>query len=191
MHKKLQKYIDSYTFLHNKSYEILPSGGMTLVYNLGSSFELSYENSFKTLNNGEFVLVNVLENALTLSSKEELNLVLINFKGAGSAFFFSFSMDDLPIFIDVLDNSDISFDIQSLDKNLDSFLLKQFKIPKSTFSIFKILSLISEQKGIYDIDEVLLHADIPRKLFDKKFRAFVGLPLKSYANIIKELKNKY
>lgn len=188
MHKKLQKYIDSYTLVQDNSYEIFPKGGMTLVYNLGASFELSYENSFKTLNKEEFVLINVLENSLVLNSTEDLDLLLINFKGAGSAFFFDFSMDDLDVFIDVWPNLEIPFDIKACDKNLDNFLLEHYKIPKSTFSILKILALIHDVKGEYDIDEVLLHADIPRKIFDKKFRAFVGLPLKTYAQIIKDSK---
>lgn len=189
MHKKLQKYIDSYTLIQNSSFTILPSGGMTLVYNLGASIKLSYDNNDLTLETCKFVLINVLEDPLFIDKQENMNLLFINFKGAGSAFFFDFSMDDLPVFIDVWVQREVSFDIKESDKSfqksLDSFLLEQYNIPKSTFSILKILALIHEQQGEYDIDEVLLHADIPRKIFDKKFRAFVGLPLKTYAQIIK------
>lgn len=185
MHKKLQKYIDSYTLVQNNSFKILPCGGMTLVYNLSSPIKLSYDNNDITLETCKFVLINVLEDSLHIDKQENMNLLFINFKGAGSAFFFDFSMDDLDVFIDVWQEKVFDFDIKTYEKELETFLLLEYKIPKSTFSILKILALIQECQGQYDIDEVLLHADIPRKIFDKKFRGFVGLPLKTYAQIIK------
>ena len=51
----------------------------------------------------------------------------------------------------------------------------------------KIIELVEKNGGNYDMEEVLLIANVPRKIFDKVFRWHVGLALKTYASIKKSL----
>jgi hypothetical protein len=51
----------------------------------------------------------------------------------------------------------------------------------------RIIELVEENLGDYNMEEVLRIANVPRKIFDKVFRWHVGLALKTYSGIRKEI----
>jgi hypothetical protein len=135
------------------------------------------------------MLINAYEESIAIQSDEEISLLAVRFKGAGASFFYEEFMDELmhhpkePVYLE----KDILRTFENIDVKLDTYFQNRFKPSKSQFNVMKIVELVDINHGIYDIDEVLLLANVPRKIFDKVFRWHTGLALKSYANIKKLL----
>jgi len=190
MHKKLKKYIESYLVidsseLENNSIELIPNGGMTLLINLGLDFEIINNEKKYPIKQGQTVLLNAYENSIFLNHYKESNLILIRFKGAGASFFFQEVLDILENDIIVF-NEPLIKETKDIIPLLDDYFINKFKPSTLPFNIMKIINLIEESQGDYNIDDVLALANTPRRIFDKIFRREVGLSLKTYAHIIKK-----
>jgi hypothetical protein len=180
MHKKLNKYIESYNLIQKcTTYSLIPNGGMIVLINQENTCEVFIEGKSYLLENFQAILINAYENEVIIQSSENINLVAIRFKGAGASFFYEEYMDELmqipkePIFIEK--------DIKELE--LDKYFQNRFKPSKLPFNIMKIIDLLDEQKSDYNIDEVLALANVPRKILDKTFRLRAGLSFKTYATL--------
>jgi hypothetical protein len=190
MHKKLQKYIESYDLLQNtNTYELKPNGGMIVLINQNASCKVLIEDELFILDSFQAMLINAYEESVIIKSGEEIYHIAVRFKGAGASFFYEEFMDELmhhpkePVYLE----KDILRTFENIDAELDTYFQNRFKPSKSQFNVMKIVELVDINHGIYDIDEVLLLANVPRKIFDKVFRWHTGLALKSYANIKKLL----
>jgi hypothetical protein len=190
MHKKLQKYIESFDLLKNtNTYELKPNGGMILLINQSSSCEVVIQEEVYTLDSFQSMLINAYEESVFIKSNEKINLIAVRFKGAGASFYYVEYMDELmhhpkePIFL----QKDILKTFDNHEKELDNYFQALFKPSKSQFNVMKIIELVEKNSGEYDMEEVLLIANVPRKIFDKVFRWHVGLTLKIYATIKKSL----
>ena len=188
MHKKLQKYIESYDLVQDrKSFELIPNGGMIVLMNLDKRCEVFIQDELFVLHSFQTMLINAYEESVLIKSDENINLSLIRFKGAGASYFYEEYMDELmhhakePVYL----QKDILTAFDNLEKELDTYFQNRFKPSKSQFNVMKIVELVEKNDGQYDIDEVLLLANVPRKIFDKVFRWHVGLPLKTFAQLKK------
>ncbi|PLY08010.1 MAG: hypothetical protein C0625_03425 [Arcobacter sp.] len=190
MHKKLQKYIESYDLLQNTNiYELKPNGGMIVLINLDKRCEVLIQDELFILDSFQAMLINAYEESITIQSNEKINLVAVRFKGAGASFFYEEFMDELmhhakePVYL----QKDILNTFDNVEKELDAYFQNRFKPSKSQFGVMRIIELVEENSGDYDMEEVLRIANVPRKIFDKVFRWHVGLALKNYASIRKEI----
>lgn len=186
MHKKLQKYIESYNLIQSiNTYELKPNGGMIILLNQNSSCEVIIDEVVFILDSFQSMLINAYEESITIKSDEEIHLVAIRFKGAGASFFYEEFMDELmhhpkePVYL----GKDILETFDNLEVELDTYFQNRFKPSKSQFNVMKIIELVEKNQGVYDMDEVLRIANVPRKIFDKVFRWQVGLALKTFAYI--------
>jgi len=180
MHKKLQKYIESYDEIQNsKTYKLIPNGGMIVVINHENDCEVVIENNSYKLESFQAVLINAYEESIDIKSNKDVDLIAVRFKGAGASFFYEKYMDELmhnpkePIFIEM--------NIQN--NELDTYFQNRFKPSKLPFNIMKIIDLLDNQGSSYNIDEVLAIANVPRKILDKMFRLHAGLTFKTYATL--------
>ena len=180
MNKKLRKYIESYDVIQNcENYSLIPNGGMTILINHETKYEILIENKIHNIESFQIILINAYEVPIKIKSNEKINLIAIRFRGAGASFFYEEYMDKLmynqkePIFIE---NNIKEFE-------LDSYFQSRFKASTLPFNIMKIIDLLNEQKSDYNIDEVLAIANVPRKTLDKLFRLKVGLTFKTYATL--------
>ena len=190
MHKKLQKYIESYDLIQNiNTYEIKPNGGMIVLINQNISCEVLIHDELFILDSFQTMLINAYEESVIIKSVENINLVIIRFKGAGASFFYEEFMDELmhhakePVCL----QDDILSTFDDVEKELDVYFQNRFKPSKSQFGVMRIIELLEDNLGDYDMEEVLRMANVPRKIFDKVFRWHVGLALKNYASIRKEI----
>ncbi|WP_375724726.1 hypothetical protein LXN10_04620 [Arcobacter sp. KX21116] len=190
MHKKLQKYIESYDLLQNtNTYELAPNGGMIVLMNLNKRCEVLIHDELFILESFHAILINAYEESVIIKSVENINLAVIRFKGAGASFFYEEFMDELmhhdkePVYL----QKDILNTFDDFESNLDTYFQNGFKPSKSQFGVMRIIELVEEKDGNYDMEEVLRIANVPRKIFDKVFRWHVGLALKNYASIRKEI----
>ena len=180
MHKKLQKYIESYDEIQNtKIYKLIPNGGMIVLINQETNCEVVIENNFYKLESFQAVIINAYEENIDIKSNKDINLIAVRFKGAGASFFYEEYMDELmhnpkePIVID-----------RNIKNNeLDTYFQNRFKPSKLPFNIMKIIDLLNDQGNDYNIDEVLAIANVPRKILDKMFRLHAGLTFKTYATL--------
>jgi len=180
MHKKLKKYIERYDLIENcTSYELIPNGGMIVLINKETNCEVLIENKVYKLGSFEAILMNAYEESVHIQSNDKLNLVVIRFKGAGASFFFEEQMDTLmqrpkePIFIEN----------NILENELNTYFTDRLIPSKLPFNIMKIIDLLDEQGSTYKIDEVLVIANVPRKVLDKIFSLRTGLTFKTYAAV--------
>ena len=81
------------------------------------------------------------------------------------------------------------FEKKDLNIILDKYLKEKFEVLAIPFNIQKIIDLVDENRGTYTIEEVLLKANVPRRIFLKIFTKYMTLSLKTYAKVI-ELKYK-
>ncbi|PLY08574.1 MAG: hypothetical protein C0626_12000 [Arcobacter sp.] len=190
MHKKLQKYIESYDLIQNtNTYELKPNGGMIVLINQNDKCEVLIQEELFILDSFQAMLINAYEESVSIQSAEEITLVAVRFKGAGASFFYEEFMDELmhhptePIYL----QKDILKGFDNFEVELDVYFQNRFKPSKSQFGVMRIIELVEKNDGDYDMEEVLRIANVPRKIFDKVFRWHVGLALKSYASIRKEL----
>ncbi|WP_419767525.1 hypothetical protein [Arcobacter sp.] len=190
MHKKLQKYIESYDLIQNtNTYELKPNGGMIVLINQNDSCEVLIHEEVFILDSFQAMLINAYEESMIIKSVENINLAVIRFKGAGASFFYEEFMDELmhhvkePVYL----QKDILNTLDNLESELDVYFQNRFKPSKSQFGVMRIIELVEENLGDYDMEEVLRIANVPRKIFDKVFRWHVGLALKNYASIRKEI----
>ncbi|RXJ82359.1 hypothetical protein [Arcobacter sp. F2176] len=190
MHKKLQKYIESYDLIQNtNTYELKPNGGMIVLINNSKSCEVLIQDEVFILDSFQAMLINAYEESVSIKSDEEISLVAVRFKGAGASFFYEEFMDELmhhakePVYL----GKDILNTFDNVEKELDAYFQNRFKPSKSQFGVMRIIELVEENFGDYDMEEVLRIANVPRKIFDKVFRWHVGLALKNYASIRKEI----
>jgi hypothetical protein len=190
MHKKLQKYIESYDLIQNtNTYELKPNGGMIVLINQNISCEVLIQDELFILDSFQAMLINAYEESVSIQSDEEISLVAVRFKGAGTSFFYEEFMDELmhhskePVYF----GKDILSTFDDVEKELDAYFQNRFKPSKSQFGVMRIIELVEENLGDYDMEEVLRIANVPRKIFDKVFRWHVGLALKNYASIRKEI----
>ena len=180
MHKKLKKYIDRYDLIQNDtSYELMPNGGMIVLFNQETNCEVLMGNKAYTLESFQAILINAYEESVRIQSNEELHLMAVRFRGAGASFFYEEQMEELmqspkvPIFIEK----------NILENELDTYFKNRLKPSKLPFNIMKIIDLLDEQGSDYSIDEVLAIANVPRKILDKMFSLRTGLSLKTYATL--------
>ncbi len=185
MHKKLEKYIESYDVIQDcETYELIPNGGMTVLSNQGTNCEIFIEDKSYFIESFQTILINAYTKSVYIKSNEKVNVLAIRFKGAGASFFYEEYMDELmhnpmkPIFIEK--------NIKELE--LDIYFQNRFKPSKLPFNIMKIIDLLEIQGSDYNIDEILAIANVPRKILDKMFRLRAGLTFKAYATL-KELDN--
>ncbi|CAA6807006.1 MAG: Unknown protein [uncultured Sulfurovum sp.] len=185
MDKKLKKYIKRYDKIEDcTSHELMPNGGMIVLINQETNCEVSIDNTAYKLESFQAVLLNAYEVSVHVASNEELNLMVVRFKGAGASFFYEEQMDELmqvpkePIFIEE----------NILENGLDTYFKNHLKPSKLPFNIMKIIDLLDEQGSDYNIDEVLAIANVPRKILDKIFNLRTGLTFKTYASL-SELSN--
>ena len=190
MHKKLQKYIESYDLIQNtNTYELKPNGGMIVLINQNTSCEVLIHDELFILDSFQAMLINAYEESIIIKSSEEINLVVTRFKGAGASFFYEEFMDELmhhakePVYL----QKDILSTFDDVEEELDDFFQNLFKPSKSQFGVMRIIELLEDNLGDYDMEEVLRMSNVPRKIFDKVFRWHVGLALKNYASIRKEI----
>jgi len=190
MHKKLQKYIESYDLIQNtNAYELKPNGGMIVLINQNDKCEVLIQDELFILDSCQTMLINAYEESITIKSDENINIALVRFKGAGASFFYEEFMDELmhhptePVYL----QKDILSTFDNLEVELDVYFQNLFKPSKSQFGVMRIIELVEKNDGDYDMEEVLKIANVPRKIFDKVFRWHVGLALKNYASIRKEL----
>ncbi|WP_419765939.1 MAG: hypothetical protein ACNI28_04600 [Arcobacter sp.] len=190
MHKKLQKYIQSYDLIQNtNTYELKPNGGMIVLINQNVKCEVLIHDELFILDSFQAILINAYEESINIKSDENINLLAVRFKGAGASFFYEEFMDELmhhgkePVYL----QKDILQTFDNLESELDTYFQSRFKPSKSQFGVMRIIELVEKNHGDYDMEEVLKIANVPRKIFDKVFRWHVGLALKSYAGIRKEL----
>ena len=196
VHKKLKKYIESYflidhSSLNNNSFDLVSNGGMTVLINSGSGFELLINEKTYQIKESQTILLNAYEHSIFLNFKEEVNVVAIRFRGAGASFFFNDLMDkveqDIVVFKEqILCNNNMTKK-EDFISILDTYFQNKYKPSTLPFNIMSIISLVEEKNGEYDIDDILACANIPRRIFDKIFRRQVGLSLKTYAKTIKDL----
>ncbi len=191
MHKKLQKYIESYDSIQNtNTYELKPNGGMIVLINQNGSSEVLIQDEAFILDSFQAMLINAYEDSVIIKSDGNIDLVLVRFKGAGASYFYEEFMDELmhhpkePVYL----QKDILNRLDDFEKELDTYFQNRFKPSKSQFNVMKIVELVDLNHGNYDIDEVLLLANVPRKIFDKVFRWHVGLALKTFAQIMSKSK---
>ncbi len=188
MHKKLQKYIYNYELIKENSYELIPDGGMNLLINISSDCEFSIGEECYSLEASKSVLLNAYESTVLIKSNE---LIIIRFKGAGASFFFDELMETLmleplsPIFLQ--DNITQSFTKNYDEKALDSYLKNRFQPSTAQFNMMKIIELVEKECGEYRIEELLLSANVPRRIFEKLFRLKTGLSIKTYAQLRKNV----
>jgi len=190
MHKKLQKYIESYDLIQNtNAYELKPNGGMIVLLNQNDKCEVLIHEELFILDSYQTMLITAYEESVSIKSDEEISLLAVRFKGAGASFFYEEFMDELmhhptePVYL----QKDILNTFDNVEKELDAYFQNRFKPSKSQFGVMRIIELVEENSGDYDMEEVLRIANVPRKIFDKVFRWHVGLALKNYASIRKEL----
>lgn len=186
MHKKLQKYIESYDLIQNtNTHELKPNGGMIVLINQNIKCEVLIHDELFILDSFQSMLINAYEESITIKTDENINLVIVRFKGAGASFFYEEFMDELmhhpkePVYLE----KELLKNVDNIEADLDTYFQNRFKPSKSQFNVMKIVELVDINHGNYDIDEVLLLANVPRKIFDKVFRWHVGLALKTYAQI--------
>ena len=193
MHKKLKKYIETYlnidsSLLKNNVYELESNGGMMLLLNFGAEFEIINNEKTELIKPMQTVLLNSYEDSLFLTFPKDADVTVVRFRGAGASFFFQELLNEVEQGIFVLNQETLIIankqEITDVNTFLDDYLIKQFKPSTQPFNIMKIINLIEEKDGEYDIDEVLASANTPRRIFDKIFRRHVGLSLKPYAMII-------
>ncbi len=188
MHKKLQKYIESYDLIQNtNTYELKPNGGMIVLINQNVSCEVLIHEEAFILDSFQAMLINAYEESVIIKSVENINLAVIRFKGAGASFFYEEFMDELmhhakePVYL----QKNILNTLDNFESELDIYFQNRFKPSKSQFGVMRIIELLEENLGDYDMEEVLRIANVPRRIFDKVFRWHVGLALKNYASIRK------
>ena len=180
MDKKLQKYIESYDEIKtDKTYELKANGGMSVLINQDTPYEVMIENETFQLGSFQAILLNAYENSIYINSNENINLTAVRFKGAGASFFYEEKMEELMY----NPNEPIFLENNILENKLDSYFKKRFKASTLPFNIMKIIDLLDTQKSDYNIDEVLAIANVPRKILDKLFRLKVGMTFKTYASI--------
>lgn len=182
MHKKLKKYIESYTIIQkSKIHELKPNGGMIVLINQENSCEVIIQNETYILEPFQALLINAYEESVQIQSNETIKIIAVRFRGAGASFFYEEYMDKLmhnpnnPIFIEE----------KIADNELDEYFQNRFQASKLPFNIMKIIDLLDVQGSDYAIDEVLSIANVPRKILDKTFRLRAGITFKTYA-ILKE-----
>ena len=186
MDKKLQKYIERYDTIEAcKSYALISNGGMIVLLNQETSYEITIEHKTYPIEPFQTILLNTYENAIAIDSPQSLNLIAIRFKGAGASFFYEAQMPTLmqspkePIFIE-----------QNIPKEtVESYLKNRLTPSKLPFNMMKIIALLDQQGNAYSIDEILAIANIPRKILDKIFNLRTGLTFKAYARV-REVNNK-
>lgn len=186
MNNKLQKYIKNYTLLTNYKQDIVePDGAMLLLINLGDDFEFIIKEEKYTLSTKQAVLINALEESLYLNCYTKVQIV--RFQGAGASFYFENMMETFmfehfkPIFLDDI----ILTDLKKKDyvKELDEYFKSNFKASALPFNIMNIIEYLDDKKVDYCVDEVLLIANVPRKILDKAFRLKAGVSIKTYAHL--------
>jgi hypothetical protein len=162
---------------------------MIVLINNSKSCEVFIQDELFILESFQAMLINAYEESINIKSSENINLVAIRFKGAGASFFYEEFMDELmhhakePVYL----GKDILSTFDNVEKELDAYFQNRFKPSKSQFGVMRIIELVEENLGDYDMEEVLRIANVPRKIFDKVFRWHVGLALKNYASIRKEI----
>ena len=183
MHKKLKKYIESYTPIKDcRTYTLIPNGGMIVLINQEEKVNIVIEDKYYKLESFQSVLINAYDYPIQVQSNEKINVIAVRFKGAGASFFYEEYMDEL------MHNprETISIEEDIKEEELDTYFQSRFKPSNLPFNIMKIIDLLDEQGNDYNIDEVLSIANVPRKILDKMFRLKSGLSFKTYA-ILKEL----
>lgn len=193
--KKLKKYIESYSYLNSISNKfIIKSDVCTyLLINNKSSFSLEINANKYDIKKNEVYLISASINDIELNSPASFDFILVKFKAARVGFFYDKYMNDLEENIILLESEILDF--KSLFENkdfniiLDEYLKDKFEVLAIPFNIQKIIDLVDENRGTYTIEEVLLKANIPRRIFLKIFTKYMTLSLKTYAKVI-ELKYK-
>ncbi|RLA81670.1 MAG: hypothetical protein DRG78_08900 [Epsilonproteobacteria bacterium] len=139
MHKRLEKYIESYDEIQNyKTYELILNGGMIVLINQEINCEVIIENNFYQLESFQAILINAYEKSVHIQSSEKINITAIRFKGAGPSFFYEEYVDELmhnqkePIFIEN----------NILINELNTYFQNRFKPSKLPFNIMKIIDLL-------------------------------------------------
>jgi len=190
----LKKYVQSYwriqCYLENKkSFKIAPDGAMGLLINLGDTLEIKTSTQTYQVEKSQVVLLGIYENPVYMEFENNCEVIGIRFNPAGASFFFSQYMHDLFENIITLNDPTIYESILSnsndLVNSLDTYLLKRFKKSNKAFDIMKIITLIEKNSGSYDIEELLLCANMSRRNLDRVFKKALGISLKVYARIIK------
>ncbi|MEA3553721.1 MAG: hypothetical protein U9R39_04855 [Campylobacterota bacterium] len=180
MDKKLKKYIESYDKIQNcETYSLIPNGGMIVLINQETNCEVFIDNNTYLLKSFQAILINAYEESIDIKSNENINLIVVRFKGAGASFFYEKHMEELMH----IPNEPIFLEENIKENELDSYFKNHFKPSKLPFNIMKIIDLLDEQKSDYNIDEVLVIANVPRKILDKQFRLMAGLTFKTYATL--------
>lgn len=162
---------------------------MIVLINQNVNYEVLIQDEVFILDSFQAMLINAYEESVIIKSVENINLAVIRFKGAGASFFYEEFMDELmhhakePVYL----QKDILSIFDDVEKELDVYFQNRFKPSKSQFGVMRIIELLEENLGDYDMEEVLRIANVPRKIFDKVFRWHVGLALKNYASIRKEI----
>lgn len=185
MHKKLKKYIKSYDLIQDcETYALLPNGGMIVLINQEADCEVIIEDKSYFIESFQAILINAYEEPIHIKSNENINLTAVRFKGAGASFFYEEHIDKLmhnqkePIFLE-----------KNIKENkIDAYFQNRLKVGTLPFNIMKIIDLLDEQGSVYNIDEVLAIANVPRRILDKTFRLRAGLTFKTYASISELLK---
>ncbi len=190
----LKNYVQSYwstqCYLENKkSFKIAPDGAMGLLINLGDTLEIKTNTKTYQVEQSQIVLLGIYENPVYMEFENNCKVIGIRFNPAGASFFFSQYMHDLFENIITLNDAIIYESILSnpneLVPILDEYLLKQFKKSSKAFDIMEIIALIEKKSGSYDIEELILCANMSRRNLDRLFKKALGISLKIYARIIK------
>ena len=180
MDKKLKKYIERYEKIENcVSHEFMPNGGMMVLINQETDCEVLIGDEVYELKSFHSMLLNAYETSMFVQSQENINLIVVRFKGAGASFFYEEQMDEFmqvpqePIFIEK----------NILENELDSYFKNRLTTSQLPFNMMKVIDLLDEQGSSYNIEEVLAIANIPRKILDKIFSLRTGLSIKTYARL--------
>ena len=193
--KKLKKYIESYSYLNSISNKfIIKSDVCTyILINNESSFSLEINANKYDIKKNEVYLISASINDIELNSPSSFDFILVKFKAARVGFFYDNYMNDLEENIILLEREILDFKSLFINKDfniiLDEYLKDKFEVLAIPFNIQKIIDLVDENRGTYTIEEVLLKANIPRRIFLKIFTKYMTLSLKTYAKVI-ELKYK-
>lgn len=192
MHKKLKKYIESYSRINPKENKyLLESDIFTyLLINNNSTFSLRINGIIYDIKEKEKYLISASQNDIELFSASSFEIILIKFKEARVGCFYSDYMNDLEENIILLEKKDSEildiFDNDEFNINLNKYFIDRFKALSISFNIQSIVELVDKNKGLYDIEEVLLIANVPRRIFLKMFTKYMTLSLKTYAKIIRK-----
>jgi len=197
-HKKLKKYLEPYQeysstlkkslIINFFSYEV-----SFLIINKGSDIVFDIQEERKTLKKNQSCVLFSSSEKIKMSLENKVDFILLEFKAVKLAYFFNEYIDENNIGFSHIRGESFFYtkeDNENFIKNLDSFLLNKFEVIKTPFSIINLVSYLEENKGVYDIESLLLLVNVSRRVLDKAFRLYVGMSVKTYASLIKK-KHEY